>query len=87
MELQPGPHAKVLDCSIDEDEDDIASGGEYYTLFARIHAFTNVLAVSLEWLPGDEFAAFCRVSLVPEDELREEDAIAGPGEYEISWRR
>jgi len=60
-----GPHAKVLHCSLDEDEDDIAS----------------------EWLPGDEFAALCHVSLAPEDEPNEEDAIAGPGEYELTWRR
>ncbi|EIM80572.1 uncharacterized protein STEHIDRAFT_67962 [Stereum hirsutum FP-91666 SS1] len=62
---KPGPHAKVLDCSVDEDEDEIAS----------------------DWLPGDEFAAICRISLAPEDEPGEDDAIAGPGEYELSWRR
>ncbi|KAI0261262.1 Gryzun, putative trafficking through golgi-domain-containing protein [Gloeopeniophorella convolvens] len=51
-----GPHAKVLDCSLDEDEDDVTS----------------------DWLPGDEFAAVCRVSISLEDEEGEDDAISGP---------
>ncbi|KAA1470414.1 hypothetical protein DENSPDRAFT_849542 [Dentipellis sp. KUC8613] len=61
-----GSHAKVMDCSLDEDEDDIASE---------------------EWLPGDKFAAHCRISMTPEDDLEEGDAITGPGEYELTWRR
>ncbi|KAI9511510.1 Gryzun, putative trafficking through golgi-domain-containing protein [Russula earlei] len=60
-----GPHARVLECSLDEDEDDVTS----------------------EWLPGDEFAAMCRVSLSLEDEPGEADAISSPGEYELLWRR
>ncbi|KAI0050806.1 hypothetical protein FA95DRAFT_1676484 [Auriscalpium vulgare] len=60
-----GPHAKVIDCSLDEDEDEVAS----------------------EWLSGDEFAAVCRVSISTEDDAEDDDAIAGPGEYELTWRR
>lgn len=40
-----------------------------------------------EWLPGDEFAAVCRVSLSLEDEPGEVNVVSGPGEYELSWRR
>jgi hypothetical protein len=29
----------------------------------------------------------CRVSLSLEDEPGEENAVSGPGEYELSWRR
>ncbi|KAI0002431.1 Gryzun, putative trafficking through golgi-domain-containing protein [Russula compacta] len=60
-----GPHARVLECSLDEDEDDVTS----------------------DWLPEDEFAAACRISLSLEDEPGENHAISGPGEYELSWRR
>ncbi|TFY76432.1 hypothetical protein EWM64_g7579, partial [Hericium alpestre] len=60
-----GLHAKVLECSLDEDEEDIAS----------------------DWLPGDEFGAHCRVTISPDDEPEEGDAITGPGEYELAWRR
>ncbi|KAI0300474.1 Gryzun, putative trafficking through golgi-domain-containing protein [Multifurca ochricompacta] len=60
-----GPHARVLECSLDEDEDDVTS----------------------DWLPGDEFAAICRISLSLEDETSEDDVFSGPGEFELSWRR
>ncbi|KAH9072843.1 Gryzun, putative trafficking through golgi-domain-containing protein [Lactarius deliciosus] len=60
-----GPHAKVLECSLDEDEDDVTS----------------------DWLPGDEFAAVCRVDLSLEDEPGENDAVSGPGEFVLLWRR
>ncbi|KAN0130166.1 Gryzun, putative trafficking through Golgi domain containing protein [Lactarius tabidus] len=60
-----GPHAKVLECSLDGDEDDVTS----------------------DWLPGDEFAAVCRVDLSLEDEPGENDAISGPGEFVLLWRR
>jgi hypothetical protein len=60
-----GPHARVLECSLDEDEDDVTS----------------------EWLPGDEFAAVCRISVSLEDEPGEDHVVSGPGEYELSWRR
>jgi len=42
---------------------------------------------SPEWLPGDEFATVCRVSLSLEEEPGEVNVISGPGEYELSWRR
>ncbi|KAI0061971.1 hypothetical protein BV25DRAFT_1805032 [Artomyces pyxidatus] len=60
-----GAHAKILDCTLDEDEEDVAS----------------------EWLPGDEFAAVCRVSISVEENAEEDHAISGPGEYELTWRR
>jgi hypothetical protein len=63
--LKNGPHAKVLECSLDGDEDDVTS----------------------DWLPGDEFAAVCRVDLSLEDEPGENDAISGPGEFVLLWRR
>ncbi|KAF8271123.1 Foie gras liver health family 1-domain-containing protein [Lactarius quietus] len=60
-----GPHAKVLECSLDEDEDDVTS----------------------DWLPGDDFATVCRVDLSLEEEPGENDAVSGPGEFVLLWRR
>ncbi|KAI0034857.1 Gryzun, putative trafficking through golgi-domain-containing protein, partial [Vararia minispora EC-137] len=45
------------------------------------------LTLGPEWFPGDEFAAVARVSMMLEDEAGSEDAIAGPGHYELVWRR
>ncbi|KAF9809102.1 hypothetical protein IEO21_07571 [Rhodonia placenta] len=40
-----------------------------------------------EWLSGDEFCDRCRIGLaIGEDYIQGED-IAGPGMYELSWRR
>ncbi|KAI0090763.1 Gryzun, putative trafficking through golgi-domain-containing protein [Irpex rosettiformis] len=40
----------------------------------------------IEWLPGDQFSDEASVSFVPDDE-NPDVPIAGPGVYEISWRR
>lgn len=82
---QNGAHARVLECSLDEDEDDVTSGTIIFFLSSMFYSWL------LDWLPGDEFAAMCRVSLSLEDEPGEEededDVISGPGEHELSWRR
>ncbi len=71
----------MLECSLDEDEDDVTSGT--LSLFLML-----VFCLWLpEWLPGDVFAAVCRISLSLEDEPGEDHVISGPGEYELSWRR
>lgn len=74
-----------MDCSIDEDEEEIASGEVGYLSCDQV--VLKFWYPGIDWLPGDEFAAICRVSLAPEEETGEDDAIVGPGEYEISWRR
>nr|GAT57844.1 glutathione transferase omega-1 [Mycena chlorophos] len=62
---QDNDHAKVLDSSLDL-ENDIPS----------------------EYWPGDEFCDACRVSMNLDDDLDlEEQAIVGPGKYEVTWRR
>lgn len=76
-----GPHARVLECSLDEDEDDVTSGTLINFLPLVFYLWFP------EWLPGDEFAAVCRISLSLEDEPGEDHVVSGPGEYELSWRR
>jgi len=80
---QNGPHARVLECSLDEDEDDVTSG----TLSPFLMLVLVFYLWLTEWLPGDEFAAVCRISLSLEDEPGEDHEVSGPGEYELSWRR
>ncbi|KAF7321602.1 hypothetical protein MKEN_00681300 [Mycena kentingensis (nom. inval.)] len=41
-----------------------------------------------EYIPGDEFCDVCRISLNVDDELDlDEQAIVGPGRYDVTWRR
>ncbi|KAL6305207.1 Gryzun, putative trafficking through golgi-domain-containing protein [Sparassis latifolia] len=40
-----------------------------------------------EWLPGDELCERCCISLAPDERYSEEEAIAGPGTYQVSWKR
>ncbi|KAF7315077.1 hypothetical protein MIND_00021900 [Mycena indigotica] len=45
--------------------------------------------IASEYLSGDEFSDACRISLnIDDDDLNlEEQAIVGPGRYEITWKR
>ncbi|KAL4248314.1 hypothetical protein ABKN59_006671 [Abortiporus biennis] len=40
-----------------------------------------------DWLCGDEFCDRCQISIAPDDDYSKEDFIAGPGTYEITWKR
>ncbi|KZV68255.1 hypothetical protein PENSPDRAFT_25100 [Peniophora sp. CONT] len=40
-----------------------------------------------EWLPGDEFAAITRVSMMVEEDSDPSEPIPGPGYYELKWKR
>ncbi|KAJ6631526.1 Gryzun, putative trafficking through golgi-domain-containing protein [Mycena sp. CBHHK59/15] len=65
LHREDNEHAKVLDASIDSDND-----------------------IPSEYLTGDEFCDICRISLATGDDLDlEEEAITGPGRYEVKWRR
>ncbi|KAI0343684.1 hypothetical protein BDW22DRAFT_1328221 [Trametopsis cervina] len=59
-----GSHARVSDCLLDTDSEDLLT----------------------EWLPGDQFSDEASISFAPDlDGI--DMPIAGPGVYEITWRR
>ncbi|KAI9062346.1 hypothetical protein FKP32DRAFT_1593495 [Trametes sanguinea] len=66
---------------------------ESISLDRKNHALAEIIDSSVDqddfsgdWLAGDELCGKCRITVVP-DERHPMDPIAGPGEYEIVWRR
>ncbi|KAI8973973.1 Gryzun, putative trafficking through golgi-domain-containing protein [Trametes punicea] len=66
---------------------------ESVILHRKSDAFAEILDCSVDkddfegdWLAGDAFCHKCRISVVP-DEHHPDQPVAGPGEYEITWRR
>ncbi|KAJ7503038.1 Foie gras liver health family 1-domain-containing protein [Mycena galericulata] len=72
----------------DHDFWDDSDGGPWGLEVTSVKLLRQLNDRFLEYLAGDEFCDVCRISMdLGEDLDLEEQAIVGPGRYEINWRR
>ena len=79
--VREGINARVVGYTLDADDGDLVSG----TFFVS-GPYTGCLS-RIDWLPGDEFAAITRVSMMVEEDIDPFEPITGPGYYELKRRR
>lgn len=81
---QPNDNARVLDCSVDDD-DDTCPNGKIHLNSSLQHSLTYIFT---EYLPGDELRHICRVAIVlAEHKNLDEEPISSPATYRVNWRR